>query len=294
MDNKWLEDFLSVARSGSFSRSAAERHITQPAFSRRIKSLEQWVGTPLIDRSTYPTRLTPAGERFREVAEQALASLHEVRQDLRATIDPQASTLRMAAQHSLASSFMVGWLQSVRETLGPVAIEVRADNLHDCMRDLDQGNVDALICYAHDALPIELDAGRFPWHTIAESRLVPVARPDRHGRAAFSLRRRPTQRLPMLSYGMESYLGRAVSHTIDQLHLRRALHISFESALTASLHAAALAGFGLAWLPWHFVEDDLQRGTLVHAGGARHEVMLHIRLYRNIARLGSRLAPSEG
>lgn len=294
MDNKWLEDFLSVARTGSFSRSAAERHITQPAFSRRIKSLEQWVGTPLIDRSTYPTRLTPAGERFREVAEQALASLQEVRQDLRATIDPRASTLRMAAQHSLASGFMVGWLQSVRAQWGDTTIEVRADNLHDCMRDLDQGNVDALVCYAHDALPIEIDAGRFPWHTIAESRLVPVSRPDRQGRPMFSLRRRPTQPVPMLSYGMESYLGRAVLHTIDQLHLHRSLRVIYESTLTGSLRAAAMAGFGLAWLPWHFVDDELKQGTLVHAGGARHEVMLHIRLYRNITRLGSRLAPSEG
>ena len=84
MDNKWLEDFLSVARTGSFSRSAAERHITQPAFSRRIKSLEQWVGTPLIDRSTYPTRLTPAGERFRDAVQLSLATLLEVRHDLRA------------------------------------------------------------------------------------------------------------------------------------------------------------------------------------------------------------------
>ena len=61
MEAKWLEDFLSVARTGSFSLSAAERHITQSAFSRRIKSLEQWVGVALIDRSSYPTRLTAAG-----------------------------------------------------------------------------------------------------------------------------------------------------------------------------------------------------------------------------------------
>ena len=62
MELKWLEDFLSLARTGSFSRSAEERHVTQPAFSRRIKSLEIWVGVPLVDRSSYPTHLTPAGQ----------------------------------------------------------------------------------------------------------------------------------------------------------------------------------------------------------------------------------------
>ena len=57
MELKWLEDFVSLAETRSFSRSAELRHITQPAFSRRIQALEAWLGTELIDRSVYPTRL---------------------------------------------------------------------------------------------------------------------------------------------------------------------------------------------------------------------------------------------
>ena len=64
MDTKWLEDFVSLVETGSFSRSAQQRHVTQPAFSRRIQALEAWAGTDLVDRSSYPTRLTPAGETF--------------------------------------------------------------------------------------------------------------------------------------------------------------------------------------------------------------------------------------
>ena len=60
---------------------------------------------------------------------------------------------------SIAAALLVGWLAGVRPLLGDAAIEVRADNLHDCMRDLDQGNVDVLICYAHDALPVEMYEG---------------------------------------------------------------------------------------------------------------------------------------
>ena len=40
MDTKWLEDFVSLAETRSFSRSAQLRHVTQPAFSRRIQALE--------------------------------------------------------------------------------------------------------------------------------------------------------------------------------------------------------------------------------------------------------------
>ena len=59
MDTKWLEDFVSLAQTRSFSRSAQLRHVTQPAFSRRIQALEAWAGVDLVDRSIYPTRLTP-------------------------------------------------------------------------------------------------------------------------------------------------------------------------------------------------------------------------------------------
>ena len=110
MDIKWLEDFLSVARTGNFSQSASERNVTQSAFSRRIKSLEQWVGVALIDRSSYPTRLTPAGEKFREAAREASSSLSTVRQELRNGTHANRKLLRIAVQHSLASQFLVQWL----------------------------------------------------------------------------------------------------------------------------------------------------------------------------------------
>src|SRR5690606_11564610 len=54
METKWLEDFVSLAETRSYSRSAQLRHVTQPAFSRRIQSLEAWAGTDLVDRSSYP------------------------------------------------------------------------------------------------------------------------------------------------------------------------------------------------------------------------------------------------
>src|ERR1700712_5949563 len=75
METKWLEDFLSLAETRSFSRSAQLRRITQPAFSRRIQALEAWAGTDLVDRSSYPTRLTAAGEAVHAQAIEILASL---------------------------------------------------------------------------------------------------------------------------------------------------------------------------------------------------------------------------
>ena len=58
MQIKWLEDFVSLSRQRSFTRSAEERQVTLPAFGRRIKTLESWVGVPLINRGSYPATLT--------------------------------------------------------------------------------------------------------------------------------------------------------------------------------------------------------------------------------------------
>jgi LysR family transcriptional regulator, hypochlorite-specific transcription factor HypT len=63
MDTKWLEDFVSLAATRSFSRSAQLRHVTQPAFSRRIQALEAWAGVDLVDRSIYPAK--PSSHRRR-------------------------------------------------------------------------------------------------------------------------------------------------------------------------------------------------------------------------------------
>jgi hypothetical protein len=52
MDIMWLEDFIKLADEGNFSRAAEARNLTQPAFSRRIRALEEWVGATLVDRDT--------------------------------------------------------------------------------------------------------------------------------------------------------------------------------------------------------------------------------------------------
>ncbi|MGB8711722.1 MAG: LysR family transcriptional regulator, partial [Onishia taeanensis] len=60
MELRWLEDFIALARTRHFSRAADEQNVTQPTFSRRIKLLEEEMGTTLINRQTLPLSLTPA------------------------------------------------------------------------------------------------------------------------------------------------------------------------------------------------------------------------------------------
>ena len=80
MQLKWLEDFIVLAQERSFTRAAELRHVTHPAFGRRIRALEAWAGTPLVERGGGPVTLTPAGHSFLETAghmARSLAQSHE-------------------------------------------------------------------------------------------------------------------------------------------------------------------------------------------------------------------------
>ena len=84
VDQKLLEDFLSLCRHRSFSHAAQERNVTQPAFSRRIRALEEWLGVVLFDRTALPVRLTAQGEQFLPVARDIVDRMAEARREFAA------------------------------------------------------------------------------------------------------------------------------------------------------------------------------------------------------------------
>jgi DNA-binding transcriptional LysR family regulator len=120
MEIKWVEDFIALARYQSFSRAAEFRNVTQSGFSRRIQSLEQWVGADLIDRSSFPPTLTPAGRLFQEAAEDILEKLFDMRAIIRTEQRMAGKGLQIAAGHTIALSFLPAWLKTLSAHFGEV------------------------------------------------------------------------------------------------------------------------------------------------------------------------------
>jgi len=124
MEIKWIEDFIALAQYQSFSRAAEFRNVTQSGFSRRIQSLEQWIGAELIDRSSFPPVLTPAGQLFREVADDILAKLFDTRAIIRTEQRIAGKSLQIAAGHTIALNFLPAWLKALSARLGDVRARV--------------------------------------------------------------------------------------------------------------------------------------------------------------------------
>ncbi len=132
MDLIWLEDFLAIAEDRGFSRAAERRHVTQPALSRRIASLEKWLGTPLFERSSHTLKLTQAGETFRHTAEDVLRRILAGRQEALEVARLKAETIYVAATHALSQTFFPEWIRHA-ETNGPgAAIQLVAANFAAC------------------------------------------------------------------------------------------------------------------------------------------------------------------
>jgi epsilon-lactone hydrolase len=72
-----LRAFVAVAEELNFGRAADRLHISQPALSRQVRSLEQLVGTELLRRSTHNVELTLAGEALLDRARKLLQDIDE-------------------------------------------------------------------------------------------------------------------------------------------------------------------------------------------------------------------------
>jgi len=75
MELHQLRYVVAVARTGNFSRAAAQCHVAQPSLSQQIQKLEDELGERLFDRLKTRARLTPAGEALHERAVRILAEV---------------------------------------------------------------------------------------------------------------------------------------------------------------------------------------------------------------------------
>jgi DNA-binding transcriptional LysR family regulator len=265
METKWLEDFVSLAETRSFSRSAQLRHVTQPAFSRRIQSLEAWAGTDLVDRSSYPTRLTAAGETLYEQSLEVLQALQSTRAMLRGHHASALDVIAFAVPHTLALTFFPAWVSGLRDNFGPIKSRLMAFNMHDAVLHLVEGSCDLLIAYHHASQPIGLDAERYEMLSLGVETVAPYVKPDAHGAPRYVLPGRTGQPLPYLGYAAGTYLGQMVDLILKDC--RTAIHLDrvYETDMAEGLKAMALEGQGVAFLPYSAVKHELQAKRLVSA-----------------------------
>ena len=280
MNLVWLDDFLVLAATGHFSQAAEARHASQPAFSRRIRALEEWIGADLFDRSTQPARLTETGEWFRVIAQDLVARVARIPGEAKRHAESSSVTLRIAATHALSFTFLPRLLRNFesRVTLGPM--QLVSDVLAQCEALMLQSKVHFVLSHAQPKAPGLLDTDAYLSCRVGVDALLPVSKPDAAGAPLHVLRGTGRQPVSILQYAEPSGLGRILRAVLVPRLEEVPTETVFIAHLASVLRTMVQDGRGLAWLPQSLIEDDLRDGRLVEAAAVEWRVPLEIRLYR--------------
>jgi LysR family transcriptional regulator, hypochlorite-specific transcription factor HypT len=290
MHLKLLEDYIALAASKNFSAAARLRNVTHPAFGRRIKALEQWVGAELVTRAgdSQGFGLTPSGEEFLVTAYRIVENLSHARQNATRT---STGMVRICTGRTLARTMVADWvaqlqpLMAVNKALG---FQIRTTSLHEGALLLEADQCHFMVAYQHRTIDLHLDTRRYEYMQLGSDKLVAVA-----------THQPKTSDPSNPHYLLQFAKGLALRTILDdgllaayssELSTTEApgFRIIAECDSPDAIHALALKGLGIAWLPWTLVAKDCQQKRLVVLKGpAWPEFPFEVRVYRKKRKLSA-------
>lgn len=277
MDLQWLDDVLALLEEENMTRAAARRHITQPAFSRRIRSFEDWLGADIVERKTNRIDISPA--LFANEAEiRALVSrLKELRTKI-AHFSPAASTIAISAQHAPVYSTFPDMALRAKAAFPQVQFRMRPGNLSDCVSMFLRGDTSMLLCYEPEgSTPLQFgpDVLRGRWGT---DYLVPVV----GGALRFKIRDSGSLPIdtPAIVYPENSSFGELLQKNERPFSTQASsANPVCETAFSTGIKELALKGLGVGWLPFSMAYRELENGELISLANRLGREPLEVAVY---------------
>ncbi|WP_050413596.1 LysR family transcriptional regulator, partial [Pseudomonas aeruginosa] len=192
IDLVMLKDFLVLCRIKSFSRAAQECHVSVSGLSRRIQTLEQWLGAPVFERHKHALELTEAGRQLQGVAQDAVRALDNLRQSIRERDEDAQRRIRFCAPHILSSVFFPHWIPRLQADFRSAKFSVDCDYLPQCLSRLRDGSVDYVVALLDEGEAVSRRLGidseaEFQRLELGHEQLVAVCAPDAAGQPLFNL-----------------------------------------------------------------------------------------------------------
>ena len=238
MNLRFVEAFYWVAALKSVSRAAEKLFITQSAMSSRIAALEEELGVLLLDRRDKQFRLTVAGARFLTHADRLLAMQREIKTEMGSGV-AQSFSLRIGAIESVLHSWLIGWVQHMRESSPGFELELTVETTPVLVEQLKRGTLD--IAFA--ALPAAGD--RLRSRAMPPMPMVFVGHKALHRKRSYTLADLAALELLTFQRGSQPHVGLLDLFRAAGLQPTRVHNISSISAMVQLVEG----GFGVATLP---------------------------------------------
>jgi DNA-binding transcriptional LysR family regulator len=241
MTPEQLLTFAFVADAGNISRAAELLHLSQPAVSGQLRSLQDWFGEPLYRRSGHGIALTSAGERLAEQARQLRQAYSQARAVRDAWRDVASGSLRLGASTTPASYLLPKLVAGFRRRYPAVTVHLSDGNTSQIVQRLPLLDM----AFIEGEVPAGLPADTAV-HDWRQDEVVAVARAD-HPLAA---RRKATmQDLAAYSLVMRepgSGVRRLVEHAFQAAGL--VPDVALELAGVEGVKQAVRAGLGVGFV----------------------------------------------
>lgn len=258
---EWLEDILAVAETGSLSEAAERRNLTQSAFSRRVKAIEDYVGVPLFDRARKPVQMQPTTADQRDKIARLSDELRQLVSDLRQGSRASGNRVVFASQHALTTSLTPELLRWIGGQAPDIYVRLRSANLDECFGLLLSRQVDLAFVYRLRGSPHLVEADFIETLVLGQDQLIPVY----SAKKATDLNMRfQSGEVPIIAYPGEVFLGQVMDTNILPA-LRRMVRAvpKVETALTLAALELALNGVGVAWVPSSLARKHLDDQDLI-------------------------------
>ncbi len=247
-----LEAFLAVAEATSFSRAAEQLHLSQPAVSKRISSLERHLEATLFDRVGKRIYLTDAGNLLRPRAESLLTGIADTRRLLQNQHERIDGPLSLATSHHVGLHRLAPILKTFSRTHEAVHLDIRFEDseaAHDLVRRASSE-------LAVVTLNPQGDSELF-YEPLWDDPLCFIVAADHELAGCEGIDLDSLAEYPVILPGLGTYTGRIVAATFEarNVPLQPALSTNFLETI------AMLVGIGLGWsvLPASMVGEGLVR-----------------------------------
>ena len=140
-----LESFIQVARLRSFSAAAQQLHISQPAMSKRIQSLESHLSVSLFDRLGKRVRLTPAGELLVGKANAILDLSRDMERDVGNLAQTVSGRLSMATSHHIGLHRLSPVLQRFTQQYPEVELDIQFEDSEVAHKLVRAGDIELAV-----------------------------------------------------------------------------------------------------------------------------------------------------
>jgi DNA-binding transcriptional LysR family regulator len=252
---KQLRGFAEVMRRGTIAAAAERLHVTAPAVSTQLKTLESLVGAPLLDRSGDALRPTEVGEEVLRAVGLIESALSRCEHRVASLREGAAGLVRLGVV-STGKYFAPGLVARFNRATPGIVLHLTVGNRDDIIRTLAQRGIDIAIMGRPPETP-DVVARRLGPHPY-----VMIAPPDH-----------PLAVLPEVGADAllsETFLAREMGsgtrtlmvRELDQLGGGRSYRV-VEMASNETIKQAVMAGLGIAMLSAHTVHTELNEGKLV-------------------------------